>query len=1481
MEAFGPATRAWFERSFAAPTLVQARGWASIARGAHSLLVAPTGSGKTLAAFLSCLDRLLHAPPVTPGVRVLYVSPLKALVYDVERNLRAPLRGIAQAAEGLELAHAMPRVAIRTGDTTTKERVDQAKHPAEILVTTPESLFLMLASAVRETLTSIDTIIVDEVHAIAPSKRGAHLALSLERLVALTGREPQRIGLSATARPLDAVAAWLGGDREVDVVDCGAMPAMDVRIVVPVPDMTRPDVGVKKTGDEVARALDLAQSGGKKKAAKKEARAGSVLAPAPAPPGLGEPTDHSIWPAVYPRLLSLIAEARTTIVFVNSRGLCERLAQRLNELAGAPLVRAHHGSLAHAQRTEIEESLKRGDIRGIVATSSLELGIDMGTVDMVVLVESPGAVSRGIQRIGRAGHGVGETSHGRLFPKHRGDLLESAVVVRRMREGEIESLAVPKNALDVLAQQVVAMCGTGEWSVAELGKVVRRAASYRQLPEDALVGVLDMLAGRYPSHAFADLRPRLVWDRATGQLEPRKGALKIAIANAGTIPDRGLFGVHLGEFGPRVGELDEEMVHESAPGQTITLGASTWRIERITRDRVIVVPAPGESGRLPFWRGDGPGRPLELGRAIGAFTRELLGRGEEDGLAWLQREYDLDAWAAANLWAYVSEQQESGGAVPTDRTIVVERFRDEIGDWRICILTPFGARVHAPWALAIQAELAARFEFEVQALWSDDGIALRLVDVDEIPDLDLLLPDPDDARERIVEQLAHSALFAGQFRENAGRALLLPRRRPGARTPLWAQRQRSQQLLAVAREHPSFPIVIETYRACLQDVFDVPALVELLRAIRSREIRVEQVETTSPSPFARSLVFAYVAAYMYEGDLPLAERRAQALALDRKLLHELLGNEELAELLDPGAIDEIEAELQGLAEGHRARDVDELHDLLRRVGELEPDEIAARCEDDPTAWIEALVAARRAVWMQVGGRRCLVAIEDVAAYRDALGCTPPPGLPHAWLGTVDLALDGLVLRWYRTHGPHPLDVPAGRWQVAASVLEPPAARMVAAQTLVRGALRPGTTTPSVCHADVLRRIKRRSLAKLRNEIAAVDTTALARFVPAWQGIADGKRTPLRLEEVVPVLEGLPLPYSELERAILPARIPGFAPRMLDDLGASGLVCWVGHGALGRGDGRIALYRRDRVGLVLEPPVEPADLDEVHRAILDHLKARGASFLVELARAAGEGVKLAALEESLLDLVWAGLVTNDTFLPLRALAAGPGKRGAGPRMGGGRWSLVADLVGTAASATERAHARATMLLARWGVVTRDVVGVEVLPGGFAPIQRVLREMEDVGKVRRGYFIEGLGGAQFAAPGAVDRLRSLRPDDHGDVLVLATTDPANVWGALVPWPARDGASSGARRTAGSVVVLVDGVPVLWLERGAKRIVTFPAADDARTFELAAKALPRIAETRRGKALRVETIDGEPARGSRFAEALRAADFHADVRGLSLEV
>ncbi|HEY6177959.1 MAG TPA: DEAD/DEAH box helicase, partial [Kofleriaceae bacterium] len=918
---FGAATQTWFRQSFAEPTPVQARGWASIAAGHHTLMLAPTGSGKTLAAFLWCLDRLARSgrAPGGDGTRVVYVSPIKALAYDVERNLRAPLAGLVRLGAGAEIT-----VDVRTGDTPAKERERQRRHPADILITTPESLYLLLAGRSRERLRTVDTIIVDEIHALAPTKRGIHLGLTLERLCHLvTGAghaEPQRIGLSATQRPLAEVARYLGGDRPVEVIDASARPAMDLAIEVPAAEMDHPGTAARDGG--------------------------------------------GMWPLIYPRLLELILAHRTTIIFVNSRRLAERVSQQLTELAvatgvapepgaagngeHAELVRAHHGSVARHQRQEIEEALKAGRLRAIAATSSLELGIDMGTVDLVIQVESPGAVSRGLQRIGRAGHHVGGVSIGRIVPKFRGDLLEATVVADRMRAGEVEAIRVPDSALDVLAQQIVAMVAGDAWRVDELERLIHRAASYRDLSRAALTGVLDMLAGRYPSDEFAELRPRLNWDRQTDVLVGRKGARLLSVVSGGTIPDRGTYAVHAGVGGPRVGELDEEMVAESRKGETFLLGATTWRIEDITRDRVIVTPAPGEPGKMPFWRGEGPGRPIELGRALGAFCRELddrLGRDPAAAHAWLTDAHRLDRFAADNLIAYLTEQRAAAGGVPSDRAITIERFRDELGDVRVCVLSPFGSRIHAPWSLVLARQLEAELGYPIHPLYTDDGIALRFADGDLLPSDDQLIPDPDDVEGVLVEELARSSAFASHFRENAARALLLPRRRPGQRTPLWAQRLRAQQLMGVALRFPAFPITLETYREVLRDVFDLPALLDVLRQIRSRAIRIEPAETDVASPFARSLVFDYVAAFLYEGDAPLAERKAQALTLDRNMLAELIGGGELRELLDLDVMAEVEAELQQLADDRRARSVDEIHDLLRRVGDLSAAEVAARTDE--------------------------------------------------------------------------------------------------------------------------------------------------------------------------------------------------------------------------------------------------------------------------------------------------------------------------------------------------------------------------------------------------------------------------------------------------------------------------------------------------------------------------------------------------------
>jgi ATP-dependent helicase Lhr and Lhr-like helicase len=1514
---FSEPVRAWFESAFETPTAAQVGGWPEIAAGHHTLIHAPTGSGKTLAAFLWCLDRLVRDPSpeptrTAPGVvRVLYVSPLKALTYDVERNLRAPLHGIGLAAQ--RLGQPAPRITIasRTGDTPQDARRELTRRPPDILVTTPESLYLLLTSAAREMLRGVETVVIDEVHAIAGTKRGAHLALSLERLEHLrpAGAPPfQRIGLSATQRPLETVGRFLAGvgpGRDIRIVDAGSRKALDLRVIVPVEDMSR---------------------------------LGEVLPPEDQPGGpVGGRGDlrTSIWPAIQPMLLDLIRQHHSTIVFTNSRRLAERLAQRLNDLAGEELVLAHHGSIAREQRLRIEEDLKAGRIPAIVATSSLELGIDMGAVDLVVLVESPPSVASGLQRVGRAGHRVGEPSKGVIFPKFRGDLLKTAVVTARMHDGAIEATTLPRNPLDVLAQQLVAMAVMDRWTVADLLTTVTRAAPFETLSREALEAVLGMLAGAYPSDEFAELKARITWDRVTDMVEGRRDARVVAVTSGGTIPDRGLFGVFLagepGTTGRRVGELDEEMVYElraGMHGDVVVLGASSWRVLDITPDRVIVEPAPGVPGKLPFWKGDTIGRPVELGRAIGAFNREAeadLARGAR-GVDALERRLaagDLDAFAARNVVAYLDEERSIVGALPTDRRIVVERFRDELGDWRLVILTPFGARVHAPWNLAIQARLRDRLGIEAQTIWSDDGIAIRLPEGDgdqagRLAEIEhLLFPESEAIEDLVVEAVGGSALFASRFRENAARALLLPRRRPGTRTPLWQQRQRSADLLAVAARYGSFPILVETYRECLSDVFDLAALRELLAGVERRDIAVHSVETVKASPFASSLLFDYVAQYMYEGDAPLAERRAGALALDRDLLRELLGQEELRELLDPEALADLELALQALADDRRAHSVDHLHDLLRRLGDLSEAEAGARVEPGtPTSeWLAELAASRRAVRVRIAGEDRWISIEDVARYRDGVGVAPPAGVPEAFLAPAEAALDGLLARWGRTHGPFLAPDPARRWGLPLGVVEDALERLGRAGTLVRGEFRPGGTEREWCDPEVLRQLRRRSLARLRREVEPVATEALARFLPAWQGVepiavpgSAPDQAPLRgtaalerVAEVVDQLAGVAIPASVLERDVLPARVPGYQPRLLDELGALGEVAWLGRGSLGRDDGRIVLYRPGRAAVLpvglpdgVERPSSPR-----HEAIRAHLAARGASFYRQLHAAAGGGPDRDVLD-ALWDLVWAGEVSNDTFAPLRALRwkrparSGPGARvpragrltALGPPEAAGRWSLVEP---SGASPTERLHATALGLLDRHGVVVREAVMAEGHEGGFAGVYPILRALEESGRIRRGYFVEGLGAAQFALSGAIERLRGLRdgPSAIGDpatVHVLAAADPANPYGAALPWPRRgEDDRRPLQRAAGAQVVLVDGVAVLYLDRGGRSMQTLPAFDDPVTAATAIAALraalARDGRERHDRELVITRVDGLPVTDSPHRPALLGAGFAPGYRGLVL--
>src|SRR6266536_2037470 len=1263
--------------SVAAPTPAQVGAWEAIAGGGNVLVVAPTGSGKTLAAFLEAIDRLAAAPPVDPKrrLRVLYISPLKALAADIERNLRAPLAGLRAVAARLGLPLPGITVDMRTGDTSAEARRRFPGRPPDVLITTPESLCLLLTSRAREALRQVETVIVDEVHSVVDTKRGAHLAMSLERLDELLPGPAQRIGLSATVRPLDEVARFLGGAQLVTVVAPPSQKSFDLQVVVPVEDMAA-------IGELPAEPPPL--PGGPDGSAGPDGLAGSDRLGAAA----ADPEWRSIWPHIDERLLDLIRAHRSTIVFANSRRLAERLCARLNELAGDDVARAHHGSVSREQRVQIEEDLKAGRLRAVVATSSLELGIDMGAVELVVQVEAPSSVAQGLQRIGRAGHQVGAVSRGIVFPKFRGDLVEAAVVVERMRAGAIEAMRYPRNPLDVLAQQIVAMVAMEEWTVERLEALVRRSAPFAELPRSALESVLDMLSGRYPSDEFAELRPRLNWDRVEDRLVGRAGAQRLAVTSGGTIPDRDL----VGERETRVGELDEEMVYESRVGEVFTLGASSWRIESITHDRVLVSPAPGQPGKLPFWHGDAPGRPIELGRALGAFLRELVALEPEDRMRRLA-DAGLDTNAATNLVQYLGEQLDATGALPDDRTIVVERFRDELGDWRLCLHSPFGAQVHAPWAQAIEARVRERLGLDVQTMYTDDGIVVRLPEADEAPPSDSVLFDPEEVEDLVVGQVSASALFASRFRECAARALLLPRRRPGQRTPLWQQRQRSAGLLQVASRYGSFPIVLETVRECLQDVFDVPGLAELMASVARREVRVVEVDTPFPSPFASSLQFGYVAAFMYEGDAPLAERRAQALSLDRSIL----------------------AELQLLTADRKVSGPDALHDALRMLGELSVDEAAARAGDPEAVggWLAELEASRRALRLRIAAQDRWVAIEDAARFRDALGAAMPTGVPKAFLEPVDDPVGDLVGRWARTHGPFLPDEPARRLGLGVAVVADTLARLEVAGRVVQGEFRPGGSGREWLDAEVLRRLRRRSLAALRKEVEPVAQDALARFLLAWQGVgtAGPRRADLdALYQVIEQLQGAAVPASALERQVLPTRLPEYSPGLLDQLCAAGEVVWVGAGPLGSDDGWVSLYLADQAPLLLPEPL-PVELSPLAIAVRDALAGHGAMFFRQLSDAVGSPNDTELLL-AIWELVWAGLVTNDTMAPLRGLRAG-GVRSAGgtarsrrtgrprrpalpsrlgPPAGAGRWSLAPE---RSSDNTRRLHAAAEQLLERHG------------------------------------------------------------------------------------------------------------------------------------------------------------------------------------------
>ena len=1519
LSRFSPATQGWFQLSFTAPTPVQSAAWDAIASGQHALVIAPTGSGKTLAAFLHAIDALFRereaqeTPEKATRTRILYISPVKALAADVQRNLQLPLEGVYQQRQARGEKAITLTVGMRSGDTPANERAKLQRTPPDILITTPESLFLMLTSRAREALRGVTTLILDEVHAVAGGKRGAQLALTLERLDALLPQPAQRIGLSATVRPVERVAQFLGGAQETLIVNPPASRALEMRIAVPVNDMTdipaRPDAsGAPDTG---------AATG-------------------------------SIWPHIEQRILDLVLARRATIVFANSRGLAEKLTARLNERyaasigdaealakpvhawdsfnggtqkrsdgASTTIARSHHGSVSKEQRREIEDALKAGELRCVVATSSLELGIDMGSVDLVIQVGAPPSVASALQRVGRASHQVGGVSTGIVFPRTRRDLVDAAVIVQCMLSGELEPVTPPQNPLDVLAQQTVAAVAMDNLCVDAWFAIVRRADPFRNLPRSLFDATLDMLAGKYPSDEFAQFRPRLIWDRTTNLLTPRPGAQHLAVTSGGTIPDRGAFSVILPEGeeqagSRRVGELDEEMVYESRVNDIITLGASSWRIQQITHDQVVVVPAPGRSARLPFWRGDGLGRSALLGESIGRFLRRLDREqqpGEDSQIP------GLDASAQHNLQALIAEQREATGLIPTDATLLIERCRDENGDWRVILHSPWGQRVHAPWALAVAARIRRRMGLDPSVVASDDGIVARFPDMEgRVPGAELFQFDADVLPREVAEAIGHSALFAARFRECAARALLLPRRNPGKRSPLWQQRLRAGELLTIARDYADFPVLIETARECLQDVYDLPALHQLMTRIQNDSVKFAEVTTETPSPFAAPLLFGYIAEFIYATDAPQAERRASLLALDGGLLSELLGQVDMRELLDTDVTAQVAKELQRLAARYKASDKEGVADMLRELGPLSSDALAARFQgDEPERLLVELAETHRAIGVSIAGEPRWAAIEDAARLRDALGVKLPADIPAAFLQPVADPLRDLIGRYARTHTPFTTAEVARHFGLGPAVVSETLERMRGQGKLLKGDVgdpaeedATGGWRDRWVAEEVFKRLRIRSLQAAREATRPVPPEAWVALLLERQGLTgETPQSPVAqgsyegvngVARVVEQLAGLALPASIWQSQILPSRVHDYQPAMLDELLSAGEVIWAGERALGHNDGLVSLHLREFAAETLLPLSQGRDtlrLTPLHDAILARLDDGGAWFAhqIALAVAAERPADEAQIQSALWELAWAGYVTSDTWAALRQLTGIANSVRAKPtrslrtRRGRvslslgrsttpalpGRWSR---LYRSVAPPAQLALAIAENMLDRWGVVTRGAAIAEQVPGGFPALQPVMRGLEDAGRVLRGRFIAGLGGAQFAENATIERLRIIaeRAAREPLAVALSAVDPASPFGVTLRWPAHRAASRPVRRS-GALVVICHGQLALYLAQGGKELLSY----GEESWHAAAIAALAVALRReRASGFTLETIDGKPASQSPLIDALRRAGFSREPKG-----
>jgi ATP-dependent Lhr-like helicase len=1472
-------------------------GWPAIQRGEHTLILSPTGSGKTLAAFLWGIDQLYRevaqaetaGEALEKGVRLLYVSPLKALNNDVERNLRAPLAGIRGAAK--EQGTPLPRldVLVRTGDTPQSARRRMVKHPPHILITTPESLYLILTSPVaRNMFHSVRTVIVDEIHTLVGNKRGAHLTLSLERMVELAGQPVQRIGLSATQRPLEEVAQFLGGYEEanddgrylarpVTIIDAGMTKAMDLRVITAVDDF------------------------------------GSL-------PG------GSIWPAIIPRLMDLIEAHHTTLIFANSRRQAERAADRLNDLwlsrqaggeggsgaltpdgiaqaqgfqgtgtVGGPF-RAHHGSVSREARLRLEKALKEGRLPALVGTSSLELGIDIGSVDLVVQLQSPRGIARGLQRVGRSGHLVGQTSVGRFFPTHREDLLEVAATARAMSGGDVEPSFAPQNSLDVLAQQIVAMVSVQDWDVQALLDLMHRAYPYHQLTYDLYRSVLDMLSGRYPSTAFRELRPRIAWDRVHNRLTALPGSRLLAIRNGGTIPDRGSFGAYLPDRKTRLGELDEEFVFETRPGDVFTLGASTWRVQEVTEDRVIVSPAPGHLPRMPFWKGDAPRRDYHLGQIYGRFRRELANRIATDdagALDWLQKEYHLDLHSAHNAVTYVQRQMDVLGAISSDQTIIAEMFTDPLGDLRLVIHSCFGARVNSPWALALAQAFRERMGTQPEVMVSDDGILFRFLETDYDPPLELLEEmGPVEARERLLAELPNSAVFGAQFRMNAARALMLPAAKgTQKRTPFWLQRLRAKDLLSVAKGFEDFPIILETYRDCLRDVLDLVHLEEVLDSLSRGEIELITAETIAPSPVAAGLLYDFVNQYMYEWDQPKAERQMGALMMGRELLAQLLDEASLPELLRPEAVRAVDDRLQYRADGTRARTAEELATVFLALGDLSPEEAATRSDGDGTAWLEGLAGAGRLVAVDLSTGLRYVLSEQGEAYRTAFDLGDPPSPAES----QDEARRAILRRVLSTHGPLTKRWILDRYPWEADWLETALATLVESGEVVAGQITPGTRPPSTgpveleyCDRRNLERIHRQTLALLRKEVEPVSVYAYADFLTRWQHLHPSQRLsgPGALVQLLQQLRGVPAPGAVWERDLLPLRLDPFDAQELQGLCRQGDLVWVGSGSKDPRWTRIRFLFRGEGHLFLPSEPETPDLSPEAQTVLTFLKSEGACFFADLETGTDLGAQ--QLTAALAELVMGGLVTNDSLQSLRGLLAwSPEEEGAArkplssldaelsawrrarttaPPIGQrpsrtrlrraqravsqrleppstarewpGRWGLVhrIGVWGKDVDYAKRIARQARQLLQCYGIVTRQSLksweaGLEERELDWGALYRHFQLMEMRGEVRRGYFVQGLPGVQFALPEAVERLRDwthppapeagpISSEMTGELVLLNACDPANLFGPSLPGAeASEPDPARFSRIPSNYVVLLHGRPVLLLETGGERLTSLP--------------------------------------------------------------